>query len=105
MYTHFLIRPSVLFSFWLLLVSSLSPFSSQAEDQQPTHSEDRQLKGAVIIPEQKAPPKDRPGDMSPSATEDALKTCLTRIPKDASVGQRMMAESTCQREEALRQPY
>ena len=87
-------------SFVLLLAASLSPFSIYAEDQSPKQTENQQLKGAIIVP-----PKDRFGDVSPGAAEDTLKACLARIPEQATVGQRMMAESTCQREEAIRQTY
>ncbi len=33
---------------------------------------------------------------------DSLQTCLARIPKDASAGQKMLAEASCQRDEASR---
>ncbi|WP_447973103.1 hypothetical protein [Nitrospira sp. Kam-Ns4a] len=33
---------------------------------------------------------------------DTLDACLARIPKDASAGQRMIAEQSCQRDEAVR---
>jgi len=36
------------------------------------------------------------------AAEDTLKACLARIPKIASVGQRMLAEQTCAGEEETR---
>ena len=89
MQTQYLIKSS----FVLLLASSLSPFSTHAEDQQPKEfPEDQQLKGAVIIP-----PKDRFGDVSPGAAEDTLKACLARIPEQPTVGQHMMAEMTCKR--------
>ncbi len=39
------------------------------------------------------------------AVEDTLKACLARIPKDASSGQRMMAELSCQRDEGTRAPF
>ena len=100
MQTHFLVTRSLMLSFVLLLAASLSPFSIYAEDQSPKQTEDQQLKGAIIVP-----PKDRFGDVSPGAAEDTLKACLARIPEQATVGQRMMAESTCQREEAIRQTY
>jgi hypothetical protein len=38
------------------------------------------------------------------ATEDSLQACLARIPKDATVGQRMIAEQGCRRDEADRKP-
>jgi hypothetical protein len=38
------------------------------------------------------------------ATEDSLQACLARIPKDATVGQRMIAEQSCRRDESERKP-
>jgi hypothetical protein len=34
--------------------------------------------------------------------EDTLDTCLARIPQDATVGQKMLAEQTCRRDFASR---
>lgn len=34
--------------------------------------------------------------------EETLDTCLARIPKDATAGQKMLAEQSCQREYATR---
>ena len=42
--------------------------------------------------------------MAPGAVEDTLKACLTRIPKNASIGQRMLAEASCERDEIDRRP-
>jgi hypothetical protein len=42
------------------------------------------------------------GIVAAGAAEDNLKTCLARIPKDASAGQRMIAEQGCQRDQAAR---
>jgi hypothetical protein len=42
------------------------------------------------------------GAIASGAGEDTLKACLTRIPEDASVGQRMLAERGCQREDETR---
>lgn len=36
------------------------------------------------------------------AVEDTLTACLSRIPKDASAGQRMIAEESCARDKADR---
>jgi hypothetical protein len=33
---------------------------------------------------------------------DTLEACMARIPKDASAGQRMLAEESCQRDQANR---
>jgi hypothetical protein len=73
-------RPLLFFSV-LLVLSSLSPFSTHAEEQPSKQTEDKQLRGAVIVP-----PKDRFGDVSPGAAEDTLKGCLARIPEQATVG-------------------
>jgi hypothetical protein len=99
MQTHVVLKRSFLFSSVLLLASSLSP-STHAEDQPPKQTEDQQSKGTLVLP-----PKDRFGDVSPGAAEDTLKACLARIPEQATVGQRMMAEMTCEREEQIRKTY
>lgn len=36
------------------------------------------------------------------AVEDTLDACLARIPKDATSGQRMLAEESCRRDQAAR---
>jgi len=36
------------------------------------------------------------------AVEDTLSACMSRIPSDASSGQRMLAEKSCERDEAAR---
>jgi hypothetical protein len=100
MQSYSLVKCSRLFSSVLWLASSLSPLSAHAEDEKPNQTEDRQLKGAVIVP-----PTNRFGNVSPGAAEDTLKACLARIPEQATVGQRMMAEQTCEREEAIRKTY
>ena len=40
--------------------------------------------------------------MASGSVEDTLKLCLARIPKDASVGQRLLAEQSCQGAERTR---
>ena len=42
--------------------------------------------------------------VAPGAVEDTLRACLSRIPKNASIGQRMVAESSCERDEMVRRP-
>lgn len=37
------------------------------------------------------------------AVEDTFSACLARIPRDASAGQRMMAERSCKRDESERE--
>lgn len=47
-----------------------------------------------------------PGNtLAAGATEDSLQACLSRIPKDATVGQRMIAEQSCRRDEGDRKPF
>ena len=43
---------------------------------------------------------------SPAAglVEDSLQACIARIPKEASIGQRMVAEQSCGRDESERKP-
>lgn len=36
------------------------------------------------------------------AVEDTLNACMARVPKDASAGQRMLAEESCRRDQAAR---
>jgi len=55
-----------------------------------------------VIPS--APPLER-GVMAAGSVEDTLKACLARIPQDASVGQRMMAEQSCDRDEMDRKSF
>ncbi len=43
------------------------------------------------------------GDRAASGTQgDTLEACMARIPKDASSGQRMLAEESCKRDQANR---
>ncbi len=39
------------------------------------------------------------------ASEDSLQACLSRIPKDATAGQRMIAEQSCRRDDGDRKPF
>ena len=39
------------------------------------------------------------------SVEDSMQACLARIPKDATAGQRMIAEQSCRRDEGDRKPY
>lgn len=39
------------------------------------------------------------------ASEDSLQACLARIPKDATSGQRLMAEQSCRRDDGDRKPF
>ena len=39
------------------------------------------------------------GNVAASAVEDTLKACLSRIPRDASIDQRLISETSCNRDE------
>jgi len=56
-------------------------------------------------PKASAPPTQTEGRsiVASGAVEDSHPACLGRIPKDASAGQRMIAEDSCKREQASRQ--
>ena len=40
--------------------------------------------------------------VSAGAQDDTLQACMGRIPKEATAGQRMLAEESCKRDEAAR---
>lgn len=42
------------------------------------------------------------GNVAAGALKDTLKACLSRIPKDVSISQRMIAETSCHRDETDR---
>ncbi|MDH5497256.1 MAG: hypothetical protein OEY12_07370 [Nitrospira sp.] len=64
---------------------------------QPVHAADPYVEGAL----ESAPIGER-GVMASGAAEDTLKTCMARIPRVASAGQRMLAEQSCKGEEDTR---
>jgi hypothetical protein len=49
-----------------------------------------------------APTKGGIDRIASGAVEDTLNACLARIPKDASAGQKMLAEESCKRDQANR---
>ena len=55
-----------------------------------------------VEPAMVAPGSD--ADISAGAAEDSLQACRSRIPKDASIGQLMIAEQGCWRDENDRKP-
>jgi hypothetical protein len=76
----------------LLFAASWVAVSTQAADSLPTTG---------------APRSDQtiePG-IAAGAVEDTLKACMARIPKDASIGQRMIAGQSCGRDESERKPF
>lgn len=42
------------------------------------------------------------GRIAVGAVEDTLQACIARIPSDATAGQRMLAERSCERDQAAR---
>ena len=56
---------------------------------------------AASAPQTATPSGPRPAS---GTQEDSLEACLARIPSNASAGQRMVAELSCQRDEANRKP-
>ena len=75
-----------------LFISATLPISAEAAD------------GVVPKP---IPPAAAVAQSSAAAgaVEDTLQACMTRIPKDASLGQRLIAERTCARDDNDRKPF
>jgi hypothetical protein len=44
-------------------------------------------------------------EMAAGAAEDTLGACMARIPKEATIGQRMIAEQGCWRDQNEREPF
>ncbi len=72
------------------LIAGISSLSVQAAEQSP---------GVPTT----APSAGEPAVVASGAVEDSFSACLARIPKDASAGQRMMAEQSCKRDEGARE--
>ena len=75
----------------VLLAASLGLVSTQAADREP----------ASVAPGSGTTTE--PG-IAAGSVEDTLQACIARIPKDASIGQRMIAEQGCGRDENDRKP-
>jgi hypothetical protein len=75
-----------------MVAMSFAPAMGQAADRQPENG----VQGPAAITEPNA---------AAGAVEDTLQACMARIPKDASIGQRMIAEQSCWRDENDRQPF
>ncbi|MBI5777482.1 MAG: hypothetical protein HY444_08835 [Nitrospirae bacterium] len=60
---------------------------------------------AEKAPKASAPPTQSEGrsSVASGAVEDSRRACLARIPKDATAGQRMIAEASCKRDQESRQ--
>lgn len=91
MYRHSFVLRTLLAGATLITVGLLASPSFAAEKAKP----------------QPAGPVASSGQASHAAgsVEDSLQACLARIPKDATAGQRMVAEQSCQRDEGDRKPF
>ncbi len=91
MHRHSSIRQAILAG-TLVLLSAILASSAQAADKT----------SAVFTP----PDATIPGNaIAAGASEDSLQACLARIPKDATTGQRLIADMSCLRDEGDRKPY
>ena len=75
----------------LFIASSIVPVAEAGDLQSGKHAA-----GSAAITE---------SGMAAGAAEDTLNACMARIPKDASTGQRMMAEQGCMRDEGDRTQF
>ena len=75
----------------IILAGCLGVAVAQAQDRQP----------AIVAPGTDATDE---ADIAAGAAEDTLRACMARIPKDASIGQVMIAEQGCWRDENDRKP-
>lgn len=75
-----------------VLLSSILASSAQAADKA----------SAMATPPAATTPGNAP---AAGASEDSLHACLARIPKDATTGQRLIAEQSCSRDEGDRKPF
>ena len=75
----------------ILLGGCLGLSVAQAQDRQP----------AIVAPGTDAT---KEAGIAAGSAEDTLRACMARIPKDASIGQLMIAEQGCWRDENDRNP-
>lgn len=78
-------------SLTILLTGFLAAAPLQAQDREP----------ATLAPGSNAITE---ADIAAGSVEDTIEACKARIPKDASIGQVMMAEQSCWRDENERKP-
>ena len=86
-----LLTRQTIWIFGILLGGCLGLAVAQAQDRQP----------AIVAPGTHATNE---ADIAAGAAEDTLRACMARIPKDASIGQLMIAEQGCWRDENDRNP-
>jgi hypothetical protein len=75
-----------------LFVAAILPISAEAADG----AADKSAPTAAVAAKSLA---------AAGAVEDSLQACQTRIPKDASIGQRLIAEQSCARDENDRKAF
>ena len=80
-------------------IAVLAIFLSAFIAAPPVQAEERAP--ATIAPESKGMAEE---DIAAGSVEDTLGACMARIPKDASIGQVMIAEQSCWRDENDRKP-
>lgn len=81
---HLVLKPVILLSALILTMAWPSTAMSASDAKQDN---------------KKKPRREAPKQASKS---DALQTCLDKVPKDATFGQRLLAEQSCLREEEQR---
>ncbi len=96
MNSKYLIRSAVVIGM-LALIAWLPAAATQAEEQ-PT-----QIMAQSASMSEPPAPAEGLNETASGAVEDTLRACLSRIPKDASAGQLMIAEESCARDKADRQ--
>ena len=77
--------------FTVLLTAFLAAAPVQAQDREP----------ATIAPGSNVMTE---SDLAAGSVEDTIGACMARIPKDASIGQVMIAEQSCWRDKNERKP-
>ena len=75
----------------ILLIAFLAAPPVLAQNREPATV----APGSTAIPEE---------DIAAGSAEDTVGACMARIPKDASIGQVMIAEQSCWRDENERKP-
>lgn len=88
MRSHLFMQRVVLLSFLISIPFFATPV---------THAADQLIEGALVLAPIRAL-----NVLASDAVEDTLKACLARIPGDASAGQRLLAEQSCEGEEETR---
>ena len=86
-----LFTKQTIWSLTILLSGFLAATPIQAQDREP----------ATVAPGSNAITE---SDIAAGSVEDTIEACKARIPKDASIGQVMIAEQSCWRDENERNP-